>query len=91
MSKNTNETMPNPNRPRSENNLDGKRSDPHIDWSVYDEGRRSEGQRYAKRMPMVADKAREIMCIPQSERDWQVSAILATPARSTTYCAPETT
>ena len=74
MSKNTNKTISNPKRPRSKNNPDGKRNDSHIDWPVYNEGRRSEGQRYAKWMLMVADKAREIMCIPQGECDWWVSA-----------------
>lgn len=52
MSKNTNKTMSNPNRPRSKNNPDGKRNDPNIDWPVYNEGRRSEGRRYVKWMQM---------------------------------------
>lgn len=72
MNKNTNKTIPDPNRPRSKNNQDGKRNDPHIDWPIYNEGRRSEGQRYTKWMPMVADKARHIMCIPQGGRDRRV-------------------
>ena len=31
----------NPNRPRSKNNPDGKRSDPQIGWAEYNKGRRA--------------------------------------------------
>ena len=82
MSKSKNKPTPNPNRPRSKNNPDGKRNDPHIDWPTYNEGRRSEGRRYTEWLPKVADKAREIMCIPQGERDWCVSAILVSLVKS---------
>ena len=62
----------NPNRPKSKNNPVGKRSDPPIDWSAYNEGRRAEGQRYTEWMRGVADKAREITDMPQGRRDWKV-------------------
>ena len=77
-----NKTTSNPNRSRSKNNPDGKRNDPQIDWPTYNEGRRSEGRHYAEWFPKVANKAREIMCIPQGELDWRVSAILVSIVKS---------
>ena len=73
---------PNPNRPRSKNNPDGKRNDPQINWAQYNKSRQSEGQRYTEWMLKVADMAREILGIPQGKRDWQVSAILVAIVRS---------
>ena len=72
----------NPNRSRSKNNPVGKRNDPQINWAEYNRGRRAEGQRYTEWMRRVADKAREIMGIPQGRRDWRVSAILVSLVKS---------
>ena len=64
------------NRPRSRKNPNGKRNDPRIDWSKYNKGRKSEGNYYIKWMPEIANKAREILSIPDGEYDWQISACL---------------
>ena len=72
----------NPNRPRSKNNPNGKRNDPLIDWPKYNKGRKSEGDYYIAWMPKVANKAREILGIPEGEYDWQISAILVSIVKS---------
>ena len=82
MSKNKKAGKRNPNRSKSKNNPVGKRNDFQINWAEYNRGRRAEGQRYTEWMRRVADKAREIMGIPQGRRDWRVSAILVSLVKS---------
>ena len=53
------------NLPRSKNNPSGKRNDPDVDWSKYNEGRRSEGRNYARWMPRLADRMREALGVPE--------------------------
>ena len=63
------------NRPRSKNNLDGRRNDPETHWSKYNKGRRSEGRRFVRWMRRIACIARDILGTALGTRDRRVSAI----------------
>lgn len=72
----------NPNRTRSENNPNRIRNDPQMDWTKYNKGRHSKGQRFVRRMCRIADITRDILGTAPGTRDRRVSTVLMSILKS---------
>jgi len=71
-----------PIRTRSENNPNRIRNDPQMDWTKYNKGRHSKGQRFVRRMCRIADITRDMLCTAPGTRDRRVSTILMSILKS---------